>query len=163
MDPQQIPLRDLHLPDAVGWWPPAPGWWVLVALLALGMLLLVRRYVRYRARGAAQRHALKQLEVLRSEFAENGNAVALGAGVSELLRRTMLAYRPRGEVAGLTGEDWLRWLDRDLGAAQFTAGPGRCLLDLPYRDPAATDAGADVDGLLAAVRERLATPVGGSA
>ena len=32
MDPEQIPLRDLHLPEAVGWWPLAPGWWVLIAL-----------------------------------------------------------------------------------------------------------------------------------
>ena len=23
-------LRDLHLPDALGWWPLAPGWWVVI-------------------------------------------------------------------------------------------------------------------------------------
>ena len=31
MDPQQIPLRDLHLPDAISWWPLAPGWWLAIA------------------------------------------------------------------------------------------------------------------------------------
>ena len=37
MDPEQIPLRDLHLPEAIGWWPLAPGWWLLIAL---GVVLL---------------------------------------------------------------------------------------------------------------------------
>ena len=37
MDQNALPLRDLHLPDAIGWWPPAPGWWVLFVLaLAAG-------------------------------------------------------------------------------------------------------------------------------
>ena len=30
-------LRDIHLPEAVSWWPLAPGWWVLGALLVAGL------------------------------------------------------------------------------------------------------------------------------
>ena len=41
MDPEQIPLRALHLPDAIGWWPLAPGWWVVIGLAVLGVLLAV--------------------------------------------------------------------------------------------------------------------------
>ena len=48
MDPQAIPLRGLHLPDAVGWWPLAPGWWLLGALLAVGCGMLVRSWIRRR-------------------------------------------------------------------------------------------------------------------
>ena len=36
MDPKQIPLRDLHLPEGIGWWPLAPGWWVVIALVMIG-------------------------------------------------------------------------------------------------------------------------------
>lgn len=163
MDPVQIPLRGLQLPDAIGWWPFAPGWWLLLALLVLGVGLLLRDVLRRRARSAARRHALRQLEQHTAAFADHGNAVTLGIEVSELLRRVMLAYAPRADVAGLAGEAWLAWLDRDLKEPRFLDGAGRSLLDLPYCDPENAQQSADIDGMLAAVRERLRTPVGGSA
>ena len=30
----QLDLRDIHLPEAIGWWPPAIGWWLLADTLA---------------------------------------------------------------------------------------------------------------------------------
>ena len=160
MDPQAIPLRGLHLPEPVGWWPLAPGWWVLMAMLVIACGLLVRAGLRHRARSAARRKALKQLEESRSAYAYHGNPVVLGAEVSELLRRTMLAYAPRSEVAGLAGDAWLAWLDRDLGQPWFREGAGRSLLELPYLNPETTAADVDIDGMLAAVRVRLQTPPG---
>jgi hypothetical protein len=108
---------------------------------------------------AARRKALRQLEESRSAYAYHGNPVTLGAEISELLRRTMLAYAPRAEVAGLTGEAWLEWLDRDLDQPLFREGAGRSLLDLPYRNPESAAQDADIEAMLAAVRERLRKPV----
>ena len=160
MDPQAIPLRGLHLPETVGWWPLAPGWWLLIALAVAAAAFLIRGWLQRRAHAAARRKALKQLEKSRSAYASHGNPVTLGAEVSELLRRTMLAYAPRAEVAGLTGDEWLAWLDRDLDEPRFREGAGRSLLELPYRNPESVAEDVDIDGLLAAVRERLRTPVG---
>ena len=160
MDPQEIPLRGLHLPEVVGWWPLAPGWWLLIALLVAATVVLLRAWLQRRAHAAARRKALRQLEESRSAYAYHGNPVALGAEVSELLRRAMLAYAPRAEVAGLTGDEWLAWLDRDLDEPRFREGAGRSLLELPYRNPETVAADVDIDGMLAAVRERLRTPVG---
>ena len=160
MDPQEIPLRGLHLPEAVGWWPLAPGWWLLIALLVAATVFLLRAWLRRRAHAAARRKALRQLEESLSAYAYHGNPVELGAEVSELLRRAMLAYAPRAEVAGLTGDEWLAWLDRDLDEPRFREGAGRSLLELPYRNPETVAADVDIDGMLAAVRERLRTPVG---
>lgn len=159
MNPQDIPLRALHLPDAVGWWPPAPGWWLLIVLFAVAAVLLVRAWLEHRAHSAARRKALRQLEESRSAYAYHGDPVVLGAEVSELLRRAMLAYAPRAEVAGLTGDAWLAWLDRGLDESRFQRGAGRILLDLPYRNPETAAKNVDIDGMLAAVRERLQTPV----
>jgi hypothetical protein len=161
MDPEQIPLRDLHLPDLIGWWPLAPGWWVVIALLAIAAGLLVRRYLQRRARGAARRHALQALGQLTAEFDQHHDAVTFSANLSELLRRTMLAYAPRLEVAGLTGDEWLAWLDRDLDEPRFQTEAGRKLLELPYRRHTDDVTAMELIDVVAAVRQRLATPVGG--
>jgi hypothetical protein len=163
MDPSEIPIRDLHLPEAIGWWPLAPGWWVLIALAAALLFVLLRRLGRAHARGAARRHALRQLEMYSKEYLKHLDGVLFGTQLSELVRRTMLAYAPRSEVAGLTGEDWLAWLDKDLDRSHFAAGDGRLLIEWPYREPGSRMDKSDVGALLDAVRLRLSTPVGGAA
>jgi len=159
MDPEQIPLRDLHLPDVIGWWPLAPGWWVLIALATIGLGWLIRSYMRMRAHGAVRRHALLQLKELTAEFEQHHDTVRFSSKMSELLRRTMLAYSPRQQVAGLTGDEWLAWLDQDLETPLFQTGNGRKLLELPYRRPSDDISALDVVGVVAAVRQRLATPI----
>jgi hypothetical protein len=160
MNPEDIPLRDLHLPAEIGWWPLAPGWWLIIALVLLGLVMLVRRALAARKLSAARRYALGELERLVAEYRHSNDAVGLGVGLSALLRRTMLAYAPRRDVAGLTGEDWLRWLDRDLDKPHFRSGSGRSLIELPYRDRQIGAAPADIDALIDAVRTRLRTPIG---
>lgn len=162
MDPEQIPLRDLHLPEMIGWWPLAPGWWIILGLLLIAIGFALQRFQERRARNAARRHALARLDELLTEYETHRNVVSFGANVSALLRRTMLAYAPRKHVAGLTGEEWLAWLDRDLAHPQFVAGPGRKLIELPYRNPASDAIDADIYALVTAVRQRVATPVGGA-
>ena len=116
MDPQEIPLRGLHLPETVGWWPLAPGWWALsiVAVIAAGWLM--RLWLRRRAHAAARRKALRQLEKSRLAYADHGNPVTLGAEISQLLRRAMLAYAPRADVA-----------ERDRGPLERRREPGHQL------------------------------------
>lgn len=157
MDPEQIPLRDLHLPEAVGWWPPAPGWWLLAVLLFLAAAFAVWRAWQAYRRNAARRIALAELARLKAAWQADRDVVRLTAGLSPLLRRTMLAYSPRAEVAGLTGPVWLEWLDRGLEDRPFSAGPGRFIVELPYCRPAGQYE-VDVPRLIETVHRRLATP-----
>jgi len=159
MDPTQIPLRDLHLPEAVGWWPLAPGWWALLGMLAVLLgYYLYRGYLRWRG-NAARRIALRELARIQRDYRQGVDEISLAIELSELLRRTMLAYAPRHEVAGLTGEGWLRWLDRGLDDRPFTAGSGQNVESLPYRRPGITEDDVDIEGMLRAVRARLQTPL----
>jgi len=59
-------LRDIHLPEAISWWPPAPGWWILaLAGSALTVWLLRWLYRRYNAKHY-RRQALAQLRELQA-------------------------------------------------------------------------------------------------
>lgn len=161
MDPEQIPLRDLHLPEAIGWWPLAPGWWMLMALAVFGLLyLLYRAWLRWRS-NRPRRIALRELKKLRSDYRHGMDAISLSKQLSQLLRRAMLAYVSRDEVAGLTGQSWLEWLDRGLEGQPFTTGAGRLIGSLPYVRTDRSDAEIDIAAVMDAVRLRLQTPLEG--
>lgn len=158
MDPELLPLRDLHLPEPIGWWPPAPGWWMLIGLVAAALVyaaILARRRWRYHR---PRRLALRELERVARAHASRPDPVRLGMRLSELLRRAALAYGPRNPVAGLTGKQWLEWLDRGLEGRPFTEGPARGLAELPYLRSGRDVPEVDANALIRAVRRRLRTP-----
>ena len=159
MDPTQIPLRDLHLPEAVGWWPPAPGWWLLVLVVFSALGWLAYRAWRSWRRNALRRIAIAEIRRIQAEYRSGVDEISLAVELSSLLRRTMLAYAPRNEVAGLTGERWLRWLDQGLDDKPFSEGSGQNLESLPYRRREAVEDDVDVEGLIDAVMRRLHTPL----
>jgi hypothetical protein len=126
-------LRAYHLPDPIGWWPPAPGWWLLLILLSIVVGASIGWLLRRRARTAAARRASRELSRLRHELAVGKDTTQFMRELSKLLRRYALAVFPRHRVAALTGDDWLLFLDAHGGNGQFRHGPGRQLLDAPYR------------------------------
>ncbi len=127
-----LPLRDIHLPDPVSWWPPAPGWWALLLLLVLLIALAGWLWHRHRQR-AVQRAAQTALQTIAARYQADGDNAALARDLSILLRRVCLSHYPRQQVAGLNGEAWLAWLDRDLEQRPFQTGIGRVLLNAPYQ------------------------------
>jgi len=96
------------MPQPVPWWPPAPGWYVVLGLL-IGCLsaLVIRAFIRYR-RNAYRRAALHELQ-----YADEGPD-KIGF-ISALLKRTALAAYPREQVANIAGEAWPRWLSESSG------------------------------------------------
>jgi len=92
-------LHDLVLPPAVPWWPPAPGWYAVLALLVLAAAWLTSRFWKRWRANAYRRAALRELDSLED-----------AAAIAELLRRTALAIVPRPVVAEKTGTAWTDWL-----------------------------------------------------
>ena len=128
---QLLDLRDIHAAPPPGLWPPAPGWWLLALLLAvLAVLLLVRlrRLLRVRR---FRRRVLQELEDIGVRCRAEDPA-GLAAAVNTWLRRVALLRYPREQVASLTGNAWLEFLDATGGGGAFSGGAGRVLDSGPY-------------------------------
>jgi hypothetical protein len=152
-DLTQLPLRDIHLPGLIAWWPPAPGWWIAAAL-ALAALVAFGLYYRS---GRHRRAALRSVGKVRAALEQGAEPVACLQRVSTTLRRFAMttadqqsvaalravdgvAERPdSSEVAGLTGKRWLRYLDSRWKRDEFSRGAGRLLLVAPYARPETID------------------------
>lgn len=143
-----LPLRDIHLPDPISWWPPAIGWWIVAGVAILSVAAAAWLIRRWRQTTVAKL-ALRELDRLEKD-SSLGITEKLRR-LSILLRRVGLSTYPREDVAGLTGEAWLEWLDRPLETPRFSRGVGRSLLDAPYRPIGE----ADFDGLTALCRDWL--------
>jgi hypothetical protein len=97
-------LRDIAQPPPVSWWPPALGWWVVLALIFIVAAFAAwRGWRRWQAR-AYRREAVRELESAQSI-----------AEIAALLKRTALAVYPRSEIASLSGHAWCQWLQQTGG------------------------------------------------
>lgn len=156
MNPENatLTLRDIHLPDGISWWPPAPGWWIVLVVLLLLLALGIFLYRRRQGQGV-HRAALQELSGIQQAYAQHADDQQLVKALSVWLRRVSLSLYPRVNVAGLTGEAWLEFLDRDLARGKdpirFSEGAGRALISAPYQAVARVDA----DELLSICRHWL--------
>lgn len=127
--PIDLPLRDIHLPDPISWWPLAIGWW-LVFIIGLFfvclMIFLIRRWVRPTLR----KEAVKTLDEIETNFQTNANAQNCVSEISVLLRRIVISRDPKN--AGITGVAWLELLDLP-NQKNFSEGVGQILLTAPYQ------------------------------
>ena len=134
-DPAALPLRDIHLPDPVSLWPPAPGWWILVLLIiVIGSLIVFFIRRRRNLRTSAVYLARQELERIKNEFVSNQDKSILVKELSELIRRLSISIFKRDVAASLTGQNWLEFLDQYVENKLFSSGIGRILIEAPYQD-----------------------------
>lgn len=144
-DPGQLPLRDIHLPDAVSWWPPAVGWWLLplaVVLVVAGVWWWLRANAPRRRVNSLRKIAHAEFGRLEAEYLRNQDADRLLQDLSVLLRRVAMTFSPRAGVAGLSSASWVDWLKSTDAARAFDARSLELLVDGPYRrNPGRGDVG----------------------
>lgn len=103
IEAQLSQLRDIRLPEQVGWWPLALGWWLVLAVIlaalvgALAWLTLRKRSTRYLA--------LRELETLNGDDPRK-----FATELSVLLRR--VARRKDATAAHVSGAGWADYLSR---------------------------------------------------
>lgn len=136
---EDIPLRDIHGAPPVPWWPPAPGWWVVMVLLTAVVCYLAYLGLRHLRRHRQKQRILEELDTLNTRFASDEDRVSLARDLSIFVRRLALAQAGQ-RVSGLHGGPWLRYLDESGETSGFTAGVGQALAEAPYRAAADFDA-----------------------
>lgn len=119
-------LHEIVEPAAASWWPPAPGWRILLAVGALLVIVGLLKTIVHWQRNRYRREALQLLRKLAAPREEAAAERQQLAAIAELLKRTALTAYPREQVATLTGSDWFAFLDRT-GGTRFSAGLGAAM------------------------------------
>jgi cbb3-type cytochrome oxidase subunit 3 len=132
----QLPLRDIHLPEAIGWWPPALGWWLLAILIPLSIALMYWLYKRITRKTAIKAAKKLLLKIKQDQQCDNNQKLKV---LSALIRRVAISTTARNECAGLTGQQWLAFLDQDMKNSPFTQGVGALLANAPYQRNSPTE------------------------
>jgi len=111
-------LHDIIVPEAPGFFPPAPGWYILLLLLlALLFHLIWQAYKSYRAE-AYRREALQELAEYNEPNKENALALL------SLAKRTGIAAYGRETIAPLLDDAW--W--------DFVEAHSEATIDVPMRE-----------------------------
>ncbi len=121
-------LNDIVLPATVGWWPLAPGWYVLTGLLLIALAWFSYRSLQRWINNRYRRTALTELQLLAEGIQNTEKRNSSLRQLPVLLKRAALSAYPRKQVATLSGDDWYGFLNSQVNKPLFT-GPVTGLLD----------------------------------
>ena len=126
-------LRDIHQPNMIENWPPAPGWWLLAILALVFLIVVINRCLRHWRDNQYRREAIKEINELLKDWQYHQNDQVYLTSLQELLKRVALTAFPRDKVASLTGEAWVQFLDRSTDSRDFSVGEMELLVDGAYK------------------------------
>lgn len=150
-------LKDVHLPEAISWWPMAMAWWVLL-ILVFGLLCAGGWYLfRKHRRNKYRKSALHELNVSFEQWQTDSNNAAYLQRSNALLKRVLLHLETQspqgsdtGSSAGLSGVSWAIRLNsvvkRPLSDSAINA-----LVDQSYK----ADPQADIEAVQVELRQWL--------
>ena len=125
-------LNDIVIPPDVSWWPLAPGWYVVAAILLLLVVWFIFRSLRHRKDNRYRITALREFRTLAEDIRQGQNPDTSLRQIPGLLKRTALSAYPRNEVASLHGEDWHRFLNSTVPRPAFSDSDARTLEQISY-------------------------------
>lgn len=132
-------LRDIHLPDAISWWPPAIGWWILLALVITAFIFIPKLYRRitYTPLNKVANNTFKNII---AEYKEDNNESDFVIKTSQFLRQTAMSYCGRNNVAQVTGNEWVQTLNNLTEKNYFNEKIKQTLVNAPYQKNISIDA-----------------------
>lgn len=133
LDPASLQnLNDIVLPATVGWWPLAPGWYILFGLSLIALAWFGYRSLHHWMNNRYRRAALRELQLLEKRIDDPEVRDAKLRQIPILLKRTALSVYPRSQVASLSGKDWFLFLNSTLKNPSFTESTASTLSKISY-------------------------------
>ena len=105
-------LQPLREPELIGWWPLAPGWWLVLLTATIAIASLAVWFYRYWQRNAYRRTALRQLEELKALHTGGAAPVSYLRSINALLKSVAVIAYGKRQVAAQHGAQWLAFLER---------------------------------------------------
>ena len=102
-------LKDIHGVAEPGWWPPAPGWWVLATLALVALFFLLRRLVR-QLEAHRRRAWLQALAAVEGKWDPAVDPHPYLADLNRLFRAVAIKAFPDSGCGRLQGEEWVSFL-----------------------------------------------------
>jgi Domain of unknown function (DUF4381) len=124
-------LHDFYQPPPPAWIPQTAGWYVVFALAGIAILWLAVYSLRRWLNNRYRREALRELALLPPEQ------------FSSLLKRTAITAWSRENVASLSGEAWVNFLNASTAGDLFQRAPGNSIEDLALRPTTLSDGDKD--------------------
>ena len=103
-------LEPLYEPEAVQFSFQTPGWYILLALAIVVILVFLIKWIRQYHRNMYRRDALKNLKTIESQFNSSNDTSNLN-DVFVLLKYVAIQKFGRKTVAQSYGENWLNFLE----------------------------------------------------
>ncbi len=110
-------------PSPISMTPQTWGWAALAILLLIVLFAAFSVVHKHRRANAYRRAALAELSVPDIPSAK----------IAEVLRRTALAAYPRDQVAGLYGDEWIKFLNQSSDIQPLNQELSHALTEAPYK------------------------------
>lgn len=123
-------IEEVHLPASISWWPQTFAWKILGLLAIAGLSYWFFVKAAYWWRNRYRRQAIADLAALQKSGDSWQAAVAQ---LPILLKATALQAYPRDQVAQLSGQAWLAFLDAHYDGPRFCEATGSRLLQVAYQ------------------------------
>ncbi len=107
-------LRDIHLPPDIGMWPPAYGWYIIIAGLGIIIgLVLIWAYKRHQLR-KPKIAAIKELEQIEKDYLLQKDVPKTAGQLISLVKRFNFSYGvKRKKIAPLYGKSLSEYFNNE--------------------------------------------------
>lgn len=152
-------IQEITLPEPISYVPHTIGWLILLIVIVIVALVLGYKRYRYWQANRYRTFALERLAEIEQAVQVPETRLRSLIVLPVLIKQTALQAFPRDEIAQLSGNQWLGFLDRSCGTQEFTQGAGQLLPQLAYQSTLALANLSEqrVNNLIGLIRQWITT------